>query len=293
LFVAVNDGKTIYMTTSANTTSVPSLDLNDGNRIPQLGFGVFQVPPRETASVITYALRTGYRSIDTAAMYRNEAGVGQAVADSSLARDELFITTKLGNPEHGHDRALRAFEHSLEQLGMDYVDLYLIHWPRPSEGKFVETWKAFTELKADGRARSIGVSNFRAQDIEQIVEATGVTPAVNQIELHPRFAQSQLRELHRARGILTEAWSPLGQGSLIDDASIGAIAARCERTPAQVILRWHIQIGNVVIPKSVTPARIEENFQLFDFELSDDDMQAIAGLDSADGRIGPDPSTFG
>jgi 2,5-diketo-D-gluconate reductase A len=281
------------MTTSANTTSVPYLDLNDSNRIPQLGFGVFQVPPADTAEVVTHALRTGYRSIDTAAMYENEAGVGQAIADGGLDREELFITTKLANDNHGHDQALRAFEHSLEQLGMEYVDLYLIHWPRPSEGKFVDTWKAFTELKQDGRARSIGVSNFRAQDIEAIVDATGVAPAVNQVELHPRFQQSELRRAHRDHGILTEAWSPLGQGSLIDDSSIAEIAARYERTPAQVILRWHVQLGNVVIPKSVTPERIEENFQLFDFELSDDDMQAITGLDSPDGRIGPDPSTFG
>lgn len=251
------------------------------------------MPADETAEVVTHALRTGYRSIDTAAAYRNEAGVGQAVADSGLDRRELFITTKLSNDNHGHDRALRAFERSLEQLGMDYVDLYLIHWPRPSEGKFIETWKAFTELKQDGRARSIGVSNFRAQDIEQIVDATGVTPAVNQIELHPRFQQSELRRVHRDRGILTEAWSPLGQGSLIDDSSIAAVAGRHGRTPAQVILRWHIQLGNVVIPKSVTPERIEENFELVHFELSDDEMQAIAGLDSPAGRIGPDPSTFG
>jgi 2,5-diketo-D-gluconate reductase A len=281
------------MTTSANTTSVPYLDLNDSNRIPQLGFGVFQVPPDETAEVVTHALRTGYRSIDTAAMYENEAGVGQAIADNGVGRNELFITTKLANDNHGHDPALRAFEHSLKQLGMDYVDLYLIHWPRPSEGKFVDTWKAFTELKQDGRARSIGVSNFRAQDIEEIVDATGVAPAVNQVELHPRFQQAELRRAHRVHGILTEAWSPLGQGSLIDDSSISAIAERYERTPAQVILRWHVQLGNVVIPKSVTPERIEENFQVFDFELSDDDMQAINGLDSPDGRIGPDPSTFG
>lgn len=281
------------MTTSANTTSVPYLDLNDSNRIPQLGFGVFQVPPDETAEVVAHALRTGYRSIDTAAMYKNEGGVGQAIADSGLDREELFITTKLANDNHGHDQALRAFEHSLEQLKTEYVDLYLIHWPRPAEGKFVDTWKAFTELKQDGRARSIGVSNFRAQDIEEIVDATGVAPAVNQIELHPRFQQSELRRVHRDHGILTEAWSPLGQGSLIDDSSIAELAERYERTPAQVMLRWHIQIGNVVIPKSVTPERIEENFQLFGFELSDDDMQAIAGLDSPDGRIGPDPSTFG
>ena len=281
------------MTTKSNTTSVPHLDVNDGRNIPQLGFGVFQVPPQDTADVVRHALGTGYRSIDTAAMYRNEAGVGEAVAQSGLARDELFITTKLANDNHGHDQAIRALDESLRELGMDYVDLFLIHWPRPSEGKFVETWQAFTELKQEGRARSIGVSNFRVQDIEAIIDATGVPPAVNQIELHPRFAQSELRREHAKHEILTEAWSPLGQGELLDDETISRVASEHDRTPAQVILRWHIQLGNVVIPKSVTPERIEENFRVFDFELSDHDMRAIAQLDSADGRIGPDPSTFG
>jgi len=281
------------MTTQANTTSIPYLDVNDGRHIPQLGFGVFQVPPQDTADVVKHALRTGYRSIDTAAMYRNEAGVGQAIAESGLDRDDVFITTKLGNDNHGHDKALRALDESLQRLGLDYVDLYLIHWPRPSEGKFVETWRAFTEARQDGLARSIGVSNFRVQDIEAIIEATGVAPAVNQIELHPRFQQSELRREHAKHGILTEAWSPLGQGELLNDETIAKVASAHDRTPAQVILRWHIQLGNVVIPKSVTPERIEENFQVLDFELSDDDMRAIAQLDSTDGRIGPDPSTFG
>jgi 2,5-diketo-D-gluconate reductase A len=281
------------MTTQSNTTSVPHLDVNDGRNIPQLGFGVFQVPPQDTADVVRHALGTGYRSIDTAAMYRNEAGVGEAVARSGLDRDEVFITTKLANDNHGHDQAIRALDESLSKLGMDYVDLFLIHWPRPSEGKFVETWQAFTELKQEGRARSIGVSNFRVQDIEAIIDATGVPPAVNQIELHPRFAQSELRREHAKHEILTEAWSPLGQGELLADETISQVASEHDRTPAQVILRWHIQLGNVVIPKSVTPERIEENFRVFDFELSDDDMRAITQLDSADGRIGPDPSTFG
>jgi 2,5-diketo-D-gluconate reductase A len=226
-------------------------------------------------------------------MYKNEEGVGEAIADTGLDRDDVFITTKLGNDGHGHDKALRALDESLAKLSMDYVDLYLIHWPRPSDGKFVETWKALTEAKHDGRARSIGVSNFRVQDIESIIDATGVPPAVNQIELHPRFQQAELRREHAKHGILTEAWSPLGQGELLDDETISRIASGHDRTPAQVILRWHIQLGNVVIPKSVTPERIEENFQVFDFELSDDDMRAIAQLDSEDGRIGPDPSTFG
>jgi 2,5-diketo-D-gluconate reductase A len=281
------------MTTQSNTTSVPHLDVNDGRNIPQLGFGVFQVPPQDTADVVRHALGTGYRSIDTAAMYRNEAGVGEAVARSGLDRDEVFITTKLANDNHGHDQAIRALDESLSKLGMDYVDLFLIHWPRPSEGKFVETWQAFTELKQEGRARSIGVSNFRVQDIEAIIDATGVPPAVNQIELHPRFAQSELRREHAKHEILTEAWSPLGQGELLADETISQVASEHDRTPAQVILRWHIQLGNVVIPKSVTPERIEENFRVFDFELSGDDMRAITQLDSADGRIGPDPSTFG
>ena len=281
------------MTTQSNTTSVPHLDVNDGSNIPQLGFGVFQVPPEDTAEVVRHALSTGYRSIDTAAMYRNEAGVGEAIAHSGLGRDEVFITTKLANDNHGHDKAIRALDESLRKLGMDYVDLFLIHWPRPSEGKFVETWQAFTELKQEGRARSIGVSNFRVQDLEAIIDATGVPPAVNQVELHPRFAQSELRREHANHDILTEAWSPLGQGELLDDETISRVASAHDRTPAQVILRWHIQLGNVVIPKSVTPERIEENFRVFDFELSDDDMRAIAQLDSADGRIGPDPSTFG
>jgi 2,5-diketo-D-gluconate reductase A len=283
----------MYMTTQANTTSIPYLDVNDGQHIPQLGFGVFQVPPQDTADVVKHALRTGYRSIDTAAAYKNEEGVGAAIADSGLDRGDVFITTKLANDAHGHDKALRALDESLAKLSMDYVDLYLIHWPRPSDGKFVETWKALTEAKQDGRARSIGVSNFRVQDIEAIVDATGVPPAVNQIELHPRFQQAELRREHAKHGIITEAWSPLGQGELLGDETVSQIAAGHDRTPAQVILRWHIQLGNVVIPKSVTPERIEENFKVFDFELSDDDMRAIARLDSGHGRIGPDPSTFG
>ena len=281
------------MTTQANTTSIPYLDVNDGHRIPQLGFGVFQVPPQDTADVVKHALRTGYRSIDTAAVYENEEGVGKAIADSGLDREDVFITTKLANDKHGHDNALRALDESLRKLGMDYVDLYLIHWPRPSAANSSRRGRPSPRPSRQGRARSIGVSNFRVQDIEAIIDATGVPPAVNQIELHPRFQQSELRREHAKHGILTEAWSPLGQGELLDDETISQIASGHDRTPAQVILRWHIQLGNVVIPKSVTPERIEENFSVFDFELSDDDMRAIAQLDSEDGRIGPDPSTFG
>ena len=273
------------------TNSIPQLELNDGRSIPQLGFGVFEVPPDETAETVLHALGTGYRSIDTAAAYGNEAGVGEAIARSGLRREEVFITTKLWNGDQGHDSGLAAFEHSLEQLGMDYVDLYLIHWPAPAQNLYVETWQALTELKADGRARSIGVSNFRVDHLQRIVDATGVVPAVNQIELHPRLQQNELRRAHSEQGIVTEAWSPLGKGSILDDRTIAEIASAHQRTAAQIVLRWHIQLGNVVIPKSVTPARIEENFQVFDFELSEDEMHALAELDEG-GRIGPDPATF-
>jgi 2,5-diketo-D-gluconate reductase A len=280
------------MSTHANTTQVPSLDMLDGHRIPQLGFGVFQVPPEDTAEVVRHALQTGYRSIDTAAAYRNEAGVGEAVAASGLDRAEVFITTKLWNDDQGHDRALRAFEESLGRLGFDYVDLYLIHWPAPGAGRYVETWQALCELRDSGRARSIGVSNFMIDHLERIIEATGVVPAVNQIELHPELQQRELREFHRQHGILTEAWSPLGQGQALDDPVVGELAGAHHRTPAQVVLRWHLQLGNVVIPKSVTASRIEENFQLFDFELSEPEMRRMAELDRGR-RIGPDPRRFG
>jgi 2,5-diketo-D-gluconate reductase A len=271
--------------------NVPYLDFNDGHRIPQLGFGVFQVPPEDTAETVQHALRTGYRSIDTAAAYENEAGVGEAIRESGLGRDELFITTKLWNRDQGHDSALRAFEHSLERLGLDYVDLYLIHWPAPDRGKYVETWQAFTALKEDGRARSIGVSNFLPEHLERIIDATGVVPALNQIELHPRLQQSELRRVHEQHRILTEAWSPLGQGAALDEPPIKELAREHRRTPAQVVLRWHIQLGNVVIPKSVTPERIEENFSIFDFELAEDEMAALAELDAGE-RTGPDPRTL-
>jgi 2,5-diketo-D-gluconate reductase A len=275
------------------TTSTPPLELNDGHRIPQLGFGVFQVSPEETRQAVTLALRTGYRLIDTAAAYGNEAEVGEAIAASGLPRSDLFVTTKLWNDDQGHANALSAFEHSIERLGDDYVDLYLIHWPAPSRGLYVETWKALCELKADGRARSIGVSNFTIQNLEEIISATDVVPAVNQVELHPRLIQTDLRAFHREHGIVTEAWSPLGRGGdLLEEPVLEEIAARHERTTAQVVLRWHVQLGNVVIPKSVTPSRIEENFQIFDFTLSDDELRAIDGLD-ADRRIGPDPTKFG
>jgi 2,5-diketo-D-gluconate reductase A len=273
------------------TNSIPQLPLNDSHSIPQLGFGVFQVPPPETAAAVELALAAGYRSIDTAAAYRNEAGVGEATARSAIAREDLFITTKLANPEHGRDRAHAAFESSLQQLGYDYVDLYLIHWPIPHRDLYVETWEALCELHRDGRARSIGVSNFKVEHLERIIEASGVVPAVNQIELHPLLQQTILHEYHAAHGILTEAWSPLAQGEALTEETIERIAAEHGRTPAQVVLRWHLQLGNVVIPKSVTPARIEENVDVFGFELGADEMEAIAGLE-AGLRTGPDPDTF-
>ncbi len=274
------------------TTSVPYKDLNDGNRIPQLGFGVFQVPPEETAEAVGQALETSYRSIDTAAAYGNEQGVRDAVQASGLDRGELFITTKLSGDAQGRDRGRRAFQQSLEKLGNDYIDLYLIHWPVPSKDLYLETWELLCSLREEGSVRSIGVSNFQVEHLERIIDATGVVPAVNQIELHPRLQQAELRRFHAERGIATEAWSPLGKGELLDDPVIEEIASAHERTPAQVVLRWHIQLDNVVIPKSVTPSRIEENFQLFDFELAQDEMDRLAELDRGE-RTGPDPDTFG
>ena len=271
--------------------SIPQLSLNDSHTIPQLGFGVFQVPPQDTAAVVDQALKTGYRSIDTARAYRNEAAVGEATARSDLDREELFITTKLWNADHGRDAAKTAFAQSLERLGYDYVDLYLIHWPVPSQDKYVETWQALCELHADGRARSIGVSNFQVNHLERIIDASGVVPSVNQIELHPQLQQARLREFHAQHGILTEAWSPLGQGAALTQDAVREIASELDRTPAQVVLRWHLQLGNVVIPKSVTPERIEENFDLFDFELTAEQMEAIGELETGE-RTGPDPDTF-
>jgi diketogulonate reductase-like aldo/keto reductase len=276
---------------NADVPDQPHLELNDGREIPQLGFGVFQVPPDDTADVAARALETGYRHIDTAAAYRNEAGVGEAVRASGLDRDEVFVTTKVWNNSHGREEARGAFEKSLGRLGLDEVDLYLIHWPAPMNDRYVETWEALTDLREEGAARSIGVSNFRIEDLRRIIDATGVVPAVNQIELHPRFPQAELRAFHAEHGILTEAWSPLAQAAVLDDPVIGEVARRYDRTPAQVILRWHLQLGNVVIPKSVTPGRMEENFLVFDFELTDDDMRAVESLDTGE-RIGPDPSTF-
>ncbi len=276
----------------SSATDVPALPLNTGAEIPQIGFGTFQIPPEDTAEVVTQALRSGYRSIDTASMYDNEEGVGEAVAQSDVPREELFVTTKLGNHDHGRDSAGAALDASLERLGLDYVDLYLIHWPIPSQDRYVETWEALEDAHADGRARAIGVSNFHPEHLERLAAETGTVPAVNQIELHPRLQQAELRAYHSEHGIVTEAWSPLAQGDLVEDPVLGEIAEALDRTPAQVMLRWHFQLGNVVIPKSVTPERIEGNIDIVGFELSEEQMQAIAGLDSDDGRTGPHPDRF-
>jgi 2,5-diketo-D-gluconate reductase A len=275
----------------SQTQEIPAIELNDGTTIPQLGFGVFQVPPDETEKAVAEALEAGYRHIDTAAAYRNEAGVGRAIAASGIPRDELFITTKLWNDEQGHDQAIQAFAASAERLALDVLDLYLIHWPVPMADKFVETFQAFTELQADGRVRSIGVSNFHEPHLRRVIDEVGVTPSVNQIELHPYLQQRHLRDVHAELGIVTEAWSPIAQGAVLDDPVITRIAEAHGRTPAQVALRWHVQLGNVVIPKSVTPARIRENMAIFDFELSAEDLDAIAQLDRGE-RTGPDPDEF-
>ncbi|MEV6006515.1 aldo/keto reductase [Streptomyces sp. NPDC051976] len=274
-------------------SQVPHITLNNGVTMPQLGFGVWQVPDAEATAAVTTALEAGYRSIDTAALYANEAGTGKALAASGLPREELFVTTKVWNNDQGYDRTLRAFDTSLAKLGLDHVDLYLIHWPQPARGTYTDTWRALEKIAADGRARAIGVSNFHASHLERLFAEGTVVPAVNQIELHPQLPQAALRALHAEHGIATEAWSPLGQGKgLLDDPVIGAIARRLERTPAQVVLRWHLQLGNVVIPKSVTPSRIRENLDVFGFELSAEDMAALAALDDGT-RHGPDPDTFG
>jgi diketogulonate reductase-like aldo/keto reductase len=273
-------------------SKVPFITLNNGVQMPQLGFGVWQVPDDEARAAVKTALEAGYRSIDTAAIYANEKGTGQAIADAGLPRDELFVTTKLWNAEHGYDSTLRAFDASLERLGLEYVDLYLIHWPVPSRGLYLDTWRAFEKLYADGRTKAIGVSNFPVAQLQEVLDEGSVVPAVNQIELHPNLPQAELRAFHAAHGIATEAWSPLGSGrGLLEDPALAAIATKHGETPAQVVLRWHIQIGNIVIPKSVTPSRIRENIDVFDFELDADDLAAIDALDNGT-RLGPDPATF-
>jgi 2,5-diketo-D-gluconate reductase A len=276
---------------TVTSSNVPAVALRDSEQIPQLGFGVFQVPPQDTADVTTRALLAGYRHIDTASAYRNEAGVGQAVHAAGLQRDDVYITTKCWNDDQGHEEAKRALRASLDRLEMRHVDLYLIHWPAPARGKYLDTWKAFIELQQEGLTRSIGVSNFQEAHLERIIAQTGVVPVVNQIELHPYFQQAGLRHEHAERGIVTEAWSPLAQGEVLDDPVLVDIAKAHGVSAGQVVLRWHIQLGNVVFPKSVTQSRIEENFDIFGFALTDEDMARIEGLDRGR-RIGPDPDAF-
>jgi 2,5-diketo-D-gluconate reductase A len=265
--------------------------LNDGNAIPVVGLGVFKVPPADTEAAVGAALRAGYRHIDTAAAYRNERETGRAIAESGVPRDQLYVVTKLWNADQGYESTLKAFDASMDRLGLDYLDLYLIHWPLPAHNTFVDTFKAFAHLRDQGRVASIGVSNFEPEHLTVLVDATGIVPAVNQIELHPRLPQAELREVHAQRGIATEAWAPLGQGELLSHPTVTGVADGCGRTPAQVLIRWHIQLGNIVIPKSVNPARIASNFDVFGFELSADDMARISSLDDGT-RLGPDPRTF-
>ena len=274
---------------------VPGITLNDGNIIPQLGFGVFQIEPEDTAEAVSEAIEVGYRHIDTAEMYGNEREVGEGIRASGLDRGEIFVTSKLNNSFHEPEEARRAFDETLSELGFDYVDLFLIHWPLPRlyDGDFVSTWKALEEFHDDGRARSIGVSNFQIEHLEQLAAETDTVPAVNQIEVHPYFANEAVREYGQEHGIATEAWSPIAQGEVLDDSTIAQIADRVGKTPAQVVLRWHIQRGDIVFPKSVTPSRMRENFEVFDFELESGDMEEISALDQGEeGRTGPHPDTF-
>jgi len=259
---------------------VPAIELSPGVHLPQVGFGVYKVPDGEVVAAAHTAFDAGYRAIDTATLYANEHGVGEAVRSSGLAREEVFVTTKLWNTDHGYDEALRAFDKSLGELGLDHVDLYLIHWPVPSEDRYVETWRALEKILADGRARAIGVSNFGEEHLARLLDETGVVPAVNQIELHPWLQRTELVDFHRAHGIATQAWSPLARGQLFDNETILAIAAKHGRTPAQIVLRWHLERGHAVIPKSVTPSRIAENLALFDFTLDPADLAAITTLDA-------------
>lgn len=274
--------------------STPSVTLNDGNSIPAIGLGVWQTPPEDTERAVGAALAAGYRHIDTAAAYQNETEVGRAIKDAAaagVAREDVYLVTKLWNADQGYDSTLRAFDASLARLGVDHLDLYLIHWPMPEKGTFVDTFKAFAHLREQGRVSSIGVSNFEPEHLHALIDATGIVPAVNQVELHPLLPQRELREVHAELGVATEAWSPLGQGSLLSNPTVTALAEAHGKTPAQVLIRWHIQLGNIVIPKSVNPERIESNFDVFDFELSEQDIASIAALEDGT-RLGPDPRTF-
>jgi 2,5-diketo-D-gluconate reductase A len=275
--------------------AVPNIQLNDGNTIPQLGFGVFLIEPKDTAKAVSEALEIGYRHVDTAEMYGNEKEVGEAVRDSGLDRSDIFVTSKLSNAYHEPHDAREAFDTTLSELGFDYVDLFLIHWPLPTlrDGDFVSTWKTLEEFHRDGRARSVGVSNFQIEHLERLAAETDIVPAVNQIEAHPYFTNDAVRDYGREHGIVTEAWSPIAQGKVLDDPTIARIAEEADKTPAQVVLRWHIQRGDIVFPKSVTPSRMKENFELFDFELKPADTEAITALDRGEeGRTGPNPDTF-
>ncbi|SIS02460.1 MULTISPECIES: aldo/keto reductase [Pseudomonas] len=269
----------------------PVIELLDGNRIPQLGLGVWQASPEEARAAVSVALKTGYRHVDTASIYKNEDGVGAGLQDSGIPRQDVFITTKVWNEDQGYERTLRAIDESLGRLELDYVDLLLIHWPAPSNGLFIETWQAMIEAQKAGKARSIGVSNFTAQHLDQLVNATGVKPVLNQVELHPFFQQAELRKAHENLGVKTESWSPLGQGEALAKPEIQAIAQKHQRTPAQVIIKWHLSQGLIAIPKSVTPSRISENFKVFDFELDNEDFHAIERLNE-ERRLGPDPDRF-
>ncbi|CAN5696662.1 aldo/keto reductase [soil metagenome] len=276
-------------------STVPPITLNDGTTIPQLGFGVFQIAPDETAGAVRTALEIGYRHIDTAEMYGNEKEVGQGIRDAGMHRGDVFITSKLNNGFHKPDDARRAFDDTLKALESDYVDLFLIHWPLPTryDGDFVSTWNVLEEFARDGRARSIGVSNFQPAHLDKLAAGSATVPAVNQIEVHPYLTNDEVRAYGQQHGIVTEAWSPIAQGKVLDDPAITAIAEATGKTPAQVVLRWHIQRGDVVFPKSVTPERMRQNHDIFDFELGGDDLAAISGLDKGEaGRTGPNPDTF-
>ncbi len=275
------------------TSAVPDLTMNIGTTIPQLGFGVYQIEPKDTAEAVTRALEVGYRHVDTAEMYQNEAEVGQAV--QAFGRDQVFLTSKLNNGYHRPDDARRAFDETLSKLRTDTIDLFLIHWPLPTlyDGDFVSTWKTLIEFASDGRAKAIGVSNFQVAHLERLAAETDVVPAVNQIEAHPYVLNDAVRDYGRAHGILTEAWSPIAQGQVLDDPVVVEVAAAVGRTPAQAVLRWHVQRGDIVFPKSTTPSRMRENFELFDFALDDAQMQALSGLDRGEaGRTGPNPDSF-
>lgn len=268
-----------------------SVTLNDGNSIPCVGFGVYKISPADTEQAVSTALAAGYRHIDTAALYDNEREVGRAIAASGLPRDEVYVVTKLWNADQGYDSTLAAFDKSMDRLGLDILDLYLIHWPLPARGKFVDTFRALAHLRDQGRIRSIGVSNFAPEHLKMLIDGTGIVPVVNQVELHPRFSQSELRQTHARLGIATEAWAPLGQGSLLAHPTVTEVSRLCGKTPAQVLIRWHIQLGNIVIPKSVHPERIVSNLEVFDFELGTTEMAEISSLDDGT-RLGPDPRTF-